>query len=75
MPAVYTASSMQMPAVGPMLNVNGINSAIAIVAVSPGKAPTMMPPMLPSTIARRFGPERTVAKPPRRRLRSNIVSE
>ena len=63
---------MQMPVVGFMLKVNGISSAIAIVAVSPGSAPTMMPPIEPRMIASRFGPLRTVAKPCTRRLKSSI---
>ena len=42
---------MEMPTTGFMKNVNGANSAIPMVAVSPGSAPIMMPMIVPTAVA------------------------
>ena len=53
MPPLYTPPMRARPTRGCIPKVTGMSSATAMVAVSPGMAPTMMPTTVPERMARR----------------------
>ena len=53
-PAQYKAAIIEIDATGSRLIVNGINNAIAIGELKPGRAPTKTPIKTPPNISKMF---------------------